>query len=324
MTYARAIALALCAAGALASAAITWYYLRYGFDQKPAHAAYVGPDTSLRLMLRPARLQRIVSRAAPDGLKILPAAPRLTSTMGRPQRMDWLHYLPYEVTALLAQEAPETLALTFFVNENPSGPDFAGVLNSAGFFGGASRPISWSGNLRPGAGPGMAAEGALHLSQPTQTTLQGLWPGPGPAARLPEPAARFLAELSADNRHGVLLAAHATLGDALGPVFGDRETDRRLREAWAEVAELRLIARLAGRDQVIFTLTAEASDPGGANAVRDAARAAAESAAAYLERAHGMAFSGEIAVRGATVSGEYLLDGLETRIERAFGIPRPG
>jgi hypothetical protein len=299
---------------AVLATGLTLYYLVYGFPQPVKHQRYVSEHTALRLMLRPAKVQHIVSDAVPGGLKYIPAMPRLNSTMGRPQRLDWLHYLPHEITLVVDQSPTGDLASVLFVNDNSSGPDFAEIVSDSRIL--AERvPFTW----RP---PALARdEDEALIARGTFDIAESAWQPPpqgrvGGPFDLPKASGNLIVDFAVDNGGAVLQALHDALRAYHGPALGDPGVDDALSNLWQRLFVLHARAKL--EDNETIHVTVEAALDGSFDDTTGI-DLAVESLRFFLADRAELSLEGHHELTPVSLRAEYRIIGVASRLEMALG-----
>ena len=129
--------------GVLLAVAATWWFLFRGPAPALRHADYLRPDTAVRVVLCPARVQSYVSGLAPTATRFVHGIPKLSSMQGAPIRFDWIHKLPLEMAFLFDQAFPGHFGVTLFLQEHPTGEPIDELAGNSSFLQDL-QPILWS------------------------------------------------------------------------------------------------------------------------------------------------------------------------------------
>ncbi|MFP4499472.1 MAG: hypothetical protein ACLFTT_00600 [Candidatus Hydrogenedentota bacterium] len=309
ITFLTGVLLAL---AAVAAAVLTWLALRP--EAVPlAHAPYVSHRTAMKAVFCPAHVQGYVSRQAPGFLKAVPGIPKLSSTQPISGRVDWVHYLPLELTLLFEARTPGRLDVAFLIQEHEDGPSYARLLNNSPFFR-YLRPIRFEGALRPQRENVLLAGGSVSVVD---------YPGgsPAPTRRLDKATGTHFFELLVDNADGTADEFHAALAAAHPQARGVQAFDA-LHDFWPAVDRLRFTADLVADDR--FEMHIEAgwrpeTEAGVRAQALDALDAAGVAVAAHLANAHGFRLTHTIEPAADGVTGAGALTGFESLLRRALG-----
>jgi hypothetical protein len=313
----RRITAGIVAAAALAAVVLTWLALRPA-PTSLAHNAHLTPNTAMRAVFCPARVQPYVSRLAPGVLKAVPGIPRLSSAQPRTGRLDWIHYLPHEMTFLFSQDQPDDVTLTLFVRENIDGPDFARIVNDSPFFH-YLFPLRWTPPRLRADGAGLAARGAQPLPDSVRTAAGDIWPAFQPPATR-APSGTHLLEITADNCNGVLLEVHGAI-DRAHPASSGVGALAPLLDAWPGVERLHVTADLVGDDRLDmrleFILRPDLA-PDRRHTVESLIEDAAAAMSGHLRAAHGFLLEWTVSAGGRQLECACRLTGFEGPLRAAL------
>lgn len=315
MLRARIVAGVIVLIALISAITLTVLYFVYPFG-KVSHEHLLTPATTVRAVWAPARVQRYISRLAPDATRFIKSVPRLTTMQGGPIRVDWIHALPYEFTFLVAQDRPEDLGVICFISEQPES-DFEGVVNSSGLLR-ELRPVLWqSQRFTRDARGGLIAEGRLAVPPETQREAASWWPNYRPFP-IPPIEGRHLLECSGDNSTGALMQLHGALARR-GALWPGMSFHDPLMQTWTGVQRVWFCADLVKDDELHFRLVVHCTGTGEADAILLLLDQAAAVLSDALFSRHRFQFTGGAAVKGSVIEGEYTLSGFEGALRRALG-----
>jgi len=301
---------------ALIAGVVTYLYI-HSERGRVSHEAYMPPETALRGITRPSKVQRYISKLAPAATRYVSGVPRLSSMQGSPLRVDWIHALPYEFTFLAAESASGALAVTLFVNPHPDSENFTGIVNRSRFFR-ALGLIGWTpAKLSERETGAFTASGLLELPRHVEETMLAAWPQYAPVSPPAATIDHFI-EVAANNANGAIMAAHGALAQHYGAFVGAAFHDE-LGALWPLVRGGRLTADLEGSDALRFRVELDCIPGEDAAAVRHLANAAGH-LAAYLDERRGYQLREvENGASDAGVVAEYLFTGFEHDLRRLLG-----
>ena len=312
MTRARWATTAFVVFSGLMAALVTYLYATWSPSGRVRHNDFLAPDTAVRAVTQPAKIQGYISGLAPTATRFVSGIPRLSSTQPKGMRIDWVHTLPHEFTLLFDQQAPEALGVALFVSEHPESNDFAGVVNGSAFFGDL-RFVQWTPpQLLTKDGGVLVARGAISVPVPVQERVATAWPGYVPL-EAPPISGKHLVEIAVDNRNGALMEIHGALMRAYR-AWGDVQLHEDLMAIWPDILRANVTADLTQDDELTIHVHAECvSQPESVPETIDAL-------------AHDLATLGSLQLDGSThwethltAQGHYRVSGFESRLRRALG-----
>ncbi len=303
--------------GVLIALIATWWFLFQGPGSALRHARYMRPDTAVRAVLCPARVQSYVSSLAPTVTHFVRGLPKLSSMQGGPIRFDWLHKMPLEMAFLFDQSLPGRFEVTLFMKEHPAGEPMDELIDNSTFLGDLS-PILWSSpRIRRESGGCLLADGQLAVPPDFQEEATRFWPQYKPVVA-PAIHGNHFFELGINNCNGALMQLQGALINLFVP-WADMSLQQQLSEAARGVIELHAFADLAVSDRLEFTVEIQCGDPGSATAVAALCGTAAPVLAAYLQSMHQFTLDGSWETDGARTTGKYVLGGFEPSLRHALG-----
>ena len=303
--------------GVLLAVAVTWWFLFSGPAPAVRHAEFLRPDTAVRVVICPARVQSYVSSLAPTATRFVHGIPRLSSMQGGPIRFDWIHKMPLEMAFLFDQAFPGRFGVTLFLKEHPTGEPLDELVDGSDFLGDL-QPISWSSSrLRRETGGRLLAEGQLAIPPDIQEQANQVWPQYQPVEPPPIRGNHFL-ELGINNCDGALLQLQGALVNLFAP-WADLQLQQSLNAATRNVLEARATADLAGGDRLAFHVELKCADPGSADALAAVGRAAVQALSGYLQASQGFTLEGAFKTDQAGIVADYQLSGFEPRLRHALG-----
>ena len=303
--------------GVLVAVVVTWWFLFRGPAPALRHAEYLCPETAVRAVLCPARVQSYVSSLAPMATRFVRGIPKLSSMQGGPIRFDWLHKMPLEMAFLFDQAFPGRFGVTLFLQEHPTGEPLDELVDSSSFLGDL-QPIVWSSpRLRREPKGRLLVEGQLTVPTYVQELATRIWPHYQPVETPPIGGNHFL-EISINNCNGALLQLQGALVDLFVP-WADPQLQETLNASTQNVLEARAFADLAGDDHLVFHVELQCTDPGSAGTLAGVCRAAGQALSTYLQSSQGFALEGAVAAERARVVADYHLRGFEPRLRHALG-----
>lgn len=315
MLRARIIAGIIILLAIVAAVTLTVLYFVYPFG-RVSHDHLLTPGTAVRAVFAPARVQRYVSRLAPDATRFIKSVPRLTTMQGGPIRVDWIHALPYEFSFLVAQDRPDGLGVVCFINEQPES-DFEGVVNRSGLLR-ELRPVQWQGaRFTRDAEGGLVAQGQLAIPPEIQRDVALWWPDYRPFSP-PPIEGRHLIECSGDNSNGALMQLHGALArrGALWPGYAFHDP---LMQAWSGVQRVWFSADLAADDELRFRISVHCTGAAEAGRILQLVEEGAGILSDALFSERRFQLTGGAVVKGNVIEGEYTLTGFEPALRRALG-----
>lgn len=316
MDRTRLIAMAMIISAALIAILMTYWYIFIYQPGRTTHDDYARPDTAIRLMVQPAKIQWYVTKLAPGITKYVQSIPKFTSTQSFAGRIDWIHAMPYEISMLYHHATASTLDMNTFINTHPNDPDFGQLLGQAGYF----RIVDWvnwdSKGFTRKEESALLASGTVNIPSNTQQEIARYWNSSGMMSPPPLDENHFI-ELSVDNSGGVLLSLHHALMRSVSMVSG-RDINAYLLERWPEVVKVHGWADLVEDDLVQFTVEVECRDAASAQQVSEGMGYLADEIAYEFERM-GFAFGGSTQIRETKVTGVYEFYGFEEKLRRALG-----
>lgn len=293
-----------CAVGALL---LTLYFL-LSQPGRESHEEYLTGDTVFRLVTQPAMEQGYISSLTNAATKYITRIPRFTSMQARAFRVDAIHTLPYELSLLIDTPPGAPPKATLFMNTIPESEGFISEANQPGFLG-ALGFVSWGGR-----GFDAPSEHVfLAKGEFNAPALTAQPPG------IPPPLAlEHFAELSADNRSGVLEMFHVALLQS-GGAFIDPALHDALLALWPSVSFVQGHMDREADDDMSIGATIELA--GGAD--QNAALALLQQAHMILAEwflTHDVQWEGRWEAEGPLkIFGECHLRGFEQHIRRRLG-----
>jgi hypothetical protein len=297
-----------------------WLALRWflSLPGKADHDAYLLPETSVRLVFQPSRVQDYVSSLAPQVTKFIDTVPRFSSMQGRAFRVDWIHKLPHEITFLYSRLQRGSLEVLLYVNEIPEADSFSSEVNDSGALD-RIQGVNWNAPRLAAEGlTQRVARGSMFVPPYVDERLAAAFPVPG-SANPPVIEGNHFFEFAADNADGGLLewqgAMRAHWGD-----WGGSALHQELEALWPSVASVRLAGDLDATNRLLFTLEIELNTP---DAAGPAEAAAYSFVAGFDTWFSGLAGASarvlEVESAGTRVRAAFEAEGFEARIRRALG-----
>lgn len=303
--------------GVLLAVVATWWFLFSGAGAAVRHAPYLRPETAVRAVLCPARVQSYVSGLAPVATRFVNSIPQLSSMQGGPIHFDWLHKMPLEMAFLFDQASPGRFGVTLFFQEHPTGAPLDQMVNGSSFLGDL-QPIYWSSpGLRREPGGRLLVDGQLDIPTQIQQQAAGIWTQYQPVEPPPIRGNHFL-EIGINNCNGALLQIQGALFNLFTP-WADVPLQETLNAAARNVASAAASADLAGNDCLKFNVELRCADSPSAEALATVCRTAGQALAAWLQAAHGFQLTGNVEADRTRVRADYQLTGFEPRLKRALG-----
>ena len=303
--------------GVILAVTATWWFLFRGPGLATRHEAYLRPDTAMRAVLCPARVQSYVSSLAPTATRFVHGIPKLSSMQGGPIRFDWLHKMPFEMAFLFDQAMPGRFGVTLFLQENPAGEPLDDLINGSSFLADL-RPIVWNSPvMRREAGGTLLVDGQVDIPQETRDLAARMWPQYQPVDAPPIAGNHFL-EIGINNGSGALVQLEGALLNLIAP-WADDGLQQAMVGACQTVLSAYATGDLSGADRLAFEVRLQCTDPRSAEALGTVCRSAAQALSAYLSASDRFLLEGTIRTDRATVLGEYTLSGFEGRLRRALG-----
>ncbi len=295
--------------------------LYYFFFIRPTYGVFHEPlmaqDTAVRLVTKPVLVQSYVSSLAPTGSRYISGVPKVSSLQQFVFRTEWIHKMPFEFSFLLDHRSPEHFGVLLFVREHPASEAFDSLVDGSGFFR-ALYPLRWEQQRMSRQSTGqLIATATLPIPSATREAVSASWPDYVPIAPPPVTGRHFI-EVGVNNRNGALMELHGALARAVVP-WADANLERRMRQLWPAILDVRLTGDLAGDDRLVFVAEIVCGTAVEATDVRLAVENAAQAIGRYLQSAHGFQLRGSASVFGDTVESEYVLSGFESRLRRALG-----
>ncbi len=303
--------------GVLLAMAATWWFLFRGPAPALCHTQYLRPDTAVRAVLCPARVQSYVSSLAPMATRFVHSIPQLSSMQGGPIHFDWLHKMPLEMAFLFDQALPGRFGVTLFFQEHPTGAPLDELVNGSSFLDNL-QPIVWaSPTLRRESGGRLLADGQLAVPPAFQEQAARFWPQYQPVEPPPIRGNHFL-EISINNCNGALIQLQGALVNLFAP-WADAQLQDTMNSAARNVVDALASADLAGNDRLQFHVELRCADPAAAGALAPVCRTAAHALSAYLHSFQGFILEGNVKADGTRIFADYQLSGFEPRLRRALG-----
>ena len=303
--------------GVILALAATWWFLFLGPGSATRHEAYLRPDTAVRAVLSPARVQAYVSSLAPTATRFVRGVPKLSSMQGGPIRFDWLHKMPLEMAFLLDQAMPGRFGVTLFLQEHPAGEPLDDLISGSSFLADL-RPIQWAGpGMRRESGGKLLADGQLEIPQETLDLSARIWPRYIPVETPPLDGNHFL-EIGINNCNGALVQLQGALMNLIAP-WADQGLQQAMADACQTVLSAHAHADLEQDDRLAFTVELRCNDAQSAQALGGVCRTVAEALSVYLASAERFALEGSVITDGSRVLARHVLSGFEVRLRRAVG-----
>lgn len=296
--------------GVLLALALTWWFLLRGPGRALEHESLVSPETAVRVVLSPPRVQSYVSGLAPTATKYIKGIPKITSMQAGAIRFDWIHKMPLELAFILNQLSPDYLDVRLFVREHPNGEPLEG----SGFFHEISA-VRWDSDRLASQERGrFQASGQLHIPPAFRDAVRQHWPGYSPSPP-PDVDGNHFLEVGINNSNGVVMELYGALSDFVVPWL-DVAAQEQLLGMIADLSAFHLALDLVRDDELAASVTVECPNPAGA---QPALQLFSDALAAHLSASEGFYLSGGWAVSGSTVTGDFVLSGFEAKLRRALG-----
>ncbi len=303
--------------GILLAVVATWWFLFRGPAPALRHTPYLRPDTAVRVVLCPARVQSYVSGLAPMATRLVHSIPQLSSMQGAPIHFDWLHKMPVEMAFLFDQALPGRFGVTLFFQEHPTGEALDQLVNGSSFLADL-QPIYWSSpQLRREPGGALLIDGQLDIPPEIQRRTDSIWPQSQPVEPPRIEGSHFL-EIGINNCNGALLQLHGALANMVAP-WADEQLQEIMRATARTVISASATADLAENDCLRFNVELRCIDGPSAEALAIVCRAVGQALGSWLQTVHGFRLEGTANAEQARIMGAYELRGFEARLRHALG-----